>query len=87
MALIGKIRSKSGLLVGIIGLALLSFILSDYKNMLGFNEGEYGIGTVFGEKVDAIKYDITSRRVQDQDRQQAEREQKPFGEQELEAAA
>ncbi len=87
MALIGKIRSKSGLLVGIIGLALLSFILSDYKNMLGFNEGEYGIGTVFGEKVDANKYDITSRRVQDQDRQQAEREQKPFGEQELEAAA
>lgn len=87
MALIGKIRAKSGLLVGIIGLALLSFILSDYKNMLGFNEGEYGIGTVYGEKVDAIKYDITSRRVQDQDRQQAEREQKPFGEQELEAAA
>lgn len=87
MALIGKIRAKSGLLVGIIGLALLSFILSDYKNMLGFNEGEYGIGTVYGEKVDAIKYDITSRRVQDQDRQQAERDQKPFGEQELEAAA
>ena len=87
MALIGKIRAKSGLLVGIIGLALLSFILSDYKNMLGFNEGEYGIGTVFGEKVDANKYSITSGRVQDQDRQQAERDQKPFGEQELEAAA
>ena len=65
MALIGKIRSKSGLLVGVVGLALLSFILSDYKNMFGFSEGAYGIGTVFGEKVDANKYAITSQRVQD----------------------
>ena len=86
MALIGKIRSKSGLLVGVIGLALLSFILSDYKNMFGFSEGAYGIGTVFGEKVDANKYSVTSQRVQDQERTQAEQSQKPFGEQEMEAA-
>ena len=58
MALIGKIRSKSGLLVGVIGLALLSFILSDYKSMFGFSEGAYGIGTVFGEKVDPNKYSL-----------------------------
>ena len=86
MALIGKIRSKSGLLVGVIGLALLSFILSDYKSMFGFSEGAYGLGTVFGEKVDANKYSITSQRVQDQERTQAEQSQKPFGEQEMEAA-
>jgi peptidyl-prolyl cis-trans isomerase D len=87
MALIGKIRSKSGLLVGVIGLALLSFILSDYKNMFGFSEGAYGIGTVFGEKVDANIYSTTSQRVQDQERAQAEQNQKPFGEQEMEAAS
>jgi len=87
MALIGKIRSKSGLLVGVIGLALLSFILSDYKNMFGFSEGAFGIGTVFGEKVDANIYSTTSQRVQDQERAQAEQSQKPFGEQEMEAAS
>jgi len=86
MALIGKIRSKSGLLVGVIGLALLSFILSDYKSMFGFSEGAFGIGTVFGEKVDANLYQNTSMRVQDQDRQQAEQNQKPYGEQESEAS-
>ena len=87
MALIGKIRSKSGLLVGVIGLALLSFILSDYKSMFGFSEGAYGIGTVFGEKVDPNKYSLTSQRVQDQERSQAEQSQKPFGEQEMDAAS
>jgi len=87
MALIGKIRSKSGLLVGVIGLALLSFILSDYKSMFGFSEGAYGIGTVFGDKVDGNKYSATSQRVQDQERTQAEQNQKPFGEQEMEAAS
>ena len=52
MAIIGKIRSKSGLLVGIIGIALLSFILGDYQSFFGSSEGEYGIGTVYGEKID-----------------------------------
>ena len=33
-------------------MALLAFILTDYKSMFGVNEGEYGIGHVFGEKVD-----------------------------------
>ena len=56
MAIIGKIREKSFLLVIIIGLALLAFILSDYKNMFGVNEGEYGIGHVFGEKIDQEKF-------------------------------
>ena len=55
MAIIGKIREKSILLVIIIGLALLAFILSDWKGMLGDNEGEYGVGHVFGEKIDVSK--------------------------------
>lgn len=56
MAIIGKIREKSILLVIIIGLALLAFILTDYKSMFGVNEGEYGIGHVFGEKVDQVRF-------------------------------
>ena len=87
MAIIGKIREKSGLLVGIIGLALLAFILSDYKSMMGGSEGEFGIGLVDGDKVDINNYGALSSRVQDQDRAQAEKEQKPFGETEMEAAS
>ena len=78
MAIIGKIRSKSGLLVGIIGIALLSFILGDYQNFFGSGEGEYGIGTVYGEKIDANKYNVTNGKVQDQDRGQAQKEQKEY---------
>ena len=66
MAIIGKIREKSILLVMIIGLALLAFILSDYKNMFGVNEGEYGIGHVFGEKVDQVKYNTLYQKLKNQ---------------------
>jgi len=84
MAIIGKIRSKSGLLVGIIGLALLSFILGDYQSFFGSSEGGYGIGTVYGEKVDANKYSVTSGKVQEQDRGEAQKEQKEFTEEDIE---
>ena len=84
MAIIGKIRSKSGLLVGIIGLALLSFILGDYQSFFGSSEGEYGIGTVYGEKIDPNKYNETNGKVQDQDRGQAQKEQKEYTEEDIE---
>ena len=84
MAIIGKIRSKSGLLVGIIGLALLSFILGDYQSFFGSSEGEYGIGTVYGEKIDPNKYNETNGKVQDQDRGQAQKEQKDYTEEDIE---
>jgi peptidyl-prolyl cis-trans isomerase D len=87
MAIIGKIRSKSGLLVGIIGIALLSFILGDYQNFFGSGEGEYGIGTVYGEKIDANKYNVTNGKVQDQDRGQAQKEQKEYAETDIEASS
>jgi peptidyl-prolyl cis-trans isomerase D len=51
MALIGKIREKSWLLILIIGLALLAFILSDYKSIMGGYSDQYGLGTVYGTKV------------------------------------
>ena len=56
MALIGKIREKSVLLVIIIGLALLAFIAGDFFSTRGGagSTGEYGVGHVFGEKVDIL---------------------------------
>lgn len=53
MAIIGKIREKSALLVVIIGLALLAFILGGYKNSSFGTEAGMGYGTVYGEDVDA----------------------------------
>ena len=87
MAIIGKIREKSGLLVGIVGLALLAFVLGDYQSMFGSSEGIYGIGLVNGDKVNENNYSILSARVQEQDRAQAEREQKGFGDAEMAAAS
>ena len=86
MAIIGKIREKSGLLVGIVGLALLAFVLGDYQSMFGSSEGVYGIGLVNGDKVNENNYSILSARVQEQDRAQAERDQKGFGDAEMVAA-
>ena len=66
MALIGKIREKSVLLVIIIGLALLAFIAGDYFSTRGGGvEGEYGVGHVFGEKVDLNRYNYLRSKYQE----------------------
>lgn len=58
MALIGKIREKSWLLVIVIGIAMLAFIVGDLDSVFrgGGQEDVYGIGTVNGEKVDEDEY-------------------------------
>ena len=43
MALITKIRDKSWLIVGFVGIAMLAFILGDYNRMFGGSEGKYGM--------------------------------------------
>ena len=63
MAIIGKIREKSILLVIIIGIALLAFIVGDWISTRGVgNEGEYGVGHVFGEKIDQVQYDAINKK-------------------------
>lgn len=59
MALIGKIREKSWLLVAVIGIAMLAFILGDLESVFGggATEDQYGIGKVEGEKIDEEKYE------------------------------
>ena len=86
MALIGKIREKSWLLILIIGLALLAFILSDYKSIMGAYSDEYGLGTVYGTKVNAQKYDAAVQRFEQQGRMQAQQQQKEFTQQDQENA-
>jgi peptidyl-prolyl cis-trans isomerase D len=87
MALIGKIRAKSGLLVAMIGIALLAFILNDYQSLFGIGEGEYGIGLVFGDKVDPANYSIASAKFQEQERNQAAQNNKEFTETDMEASS
>lgn len=67
MAIIGKIRSKSGWIVAVLGLALLTFTFDLWKDVfLGwFGKTPTSIGTVYGEDVDGIKFDAL-RRYQDE---------------------
>jgi peptidyl-prolyl cis-trans isomerase D len=87
MALIGKIREKSWLLVMLVGLALLAFILSDYKSIMGGYSDEYGLGTVYGTKVDPQKYDQAVQRFEQQGRMQAQQQQREFSQQDQEQAS
>lgn len=61
MAIIGKIRSKSGLLVGFIFVALALFVLSDFLGGKGGgggqNPSEMVAGEVFGHEINLLEYD------------------------------
>lgn len=52
MAIIGKIRDNGWLVLIVIGIALMAFIMGDWSKITGGNEPVYGLGTVYGEKVD-----------------------------------
>ncbi len=79
MAIIGKIREKSWLLVIIIGLALLAFILGDYySGTRGGDDSVYGYGTVFGEKVNYALYDKASENFQNMDKNQFAEQQREY---------
>lgn len=68
MALIGKIREKSWLLVAVIGIAMLAFILGDLDSVFNSSgrEDQVGIGTVNGEKVDEEQYNNALQNVRNQ---------------------
>ena len=85
MAIIGKIRSHSRLLVGIIGLALLFFVFSNFFETIPqaiqkwfSGEVEYGIGTVYGEKADENAYIFYSTNFELNDKNQAVQTQKDY---------
>ena len=58
MAVIEKIRSKSGLLIGIIGFSLAAFVLGDlFSSKTGFfNGSDNSVGVIGGNKVDLMDF-------------------------------
>lgn len=86
MALIGKIREKSTLLVIVIGVALLAFILGDWEKITGGMQDSFGYGTVYGEIVDYKAYDEASRKFEEQDRMQFSQQQREYGQRDQEAS-
>lgn len=78
MALIGKIREKSLLLVILIGIALFAFIMGDWQKITGGSEDQIGYGTVYGEKVDFKKYAEASRMFQTQDSAQFAQQKREY---------
>lgn len=59
MAVIGSIRKQSGLLIVLIGLAMVLFLLGDLFSGGGsfFNQQEAIVGIIAGEKIDQIEYE------------------------------
>lgn len=70
MAIIGKIREKSWILVGIVGLALLAFILGDLRSCTDSSRSQIGYGSIDGEPVDPKLYELASRNYQVSDEQE-----------------
>lgn len=77
MALIGKIREKSWLILILIGGALLAFILTDYQKITGGVEFKYGYGTVYGEMVDMQAFDEEVNIAQENANLQAKQQGQP----------
>jgi peptidyl-prolyl cis-trans isomerase D len=57
MALIGKIREKSWLLIAVVGIAMIAFIIPEINLSGGAQVDQYGIGTINGEMLDDKDYD------------------------------
>ena len=78
MAIIGKIREKSWILVGIIGLALLAFILGDLRSCTDSSRNQIGYGSIDGEPVDTKLYELASRNYQLADEQEYRSQEREY---------
>ena len=80
MAIIGKIRDKGWLVLVVVGLALVAFILGDYwRNDQGNVEEKYGIGTIYGEKVDPVGFEDAVRIAEENSVRAAQQQQQQTG--------
>lgn len=66
MAIIGKIREKSTLILVIVGLSLVLFILGDQLTNKRATRSYVGLGEVYGEPVDETEYDLRLKSGMDQ---------------------
>ena len=76
MAIIGKIRDKSWLILIIVGGALVAFIFGDYKKGSTGVESKYGYGTVYGEKVNIEDFSTAVNTADENARRAARQQQK-----------
>ncbi|MES2798411.1 MAG: peptidylprolyl isomerase [Bacteroidota bacterium] len=86
MALIGKIREKSALMVILIGVALLAFILGDWQKITGGMEDVLGYGTVSGESIDAKAFEEAKINFESQDRNQFAQQGREFTQKDQDAS-
>lgn len=87
MAIIGKIREKSTLLVIVIGIALFAFIMGDWDKIMGGSEDEFGYGTVFNKKIEYKAYEEANEKFQEQDKGQFQQQQREYTPKDQDASA
>lgn len=56
MAVIGKIRKQSGLLIIIVGVALAAFVLGDFLKPSSGRRGVMNVGEVYGEEIPVMEF-------------------------------
>jgi len=87
MAIIGKIQERGRyLLVGFVGLALLTFIFSGLKDC-GGPAGPIAIGTVGDEEVDVMAYERKREQFELRDKNQYQQQQREYTERDAEQSA
>lgn len=67
MAIIGKIRENSVLVLIIVGVSLLLFILGDLLGNQGGSGADNVIGTAYGKPIDAVEYERRVKEMTDQE--------------------
>ncbi|MNK12770.1 Chaperone SurA precursor [compost metagenome] len=87
MAIIGRIRNMRYLLVGITGLALLTFILTGLFDKIGSSVDRGTLGTIDGDEVDTAIYNTKLRQFEFSDRQQFQQQQKEYTDKDAEQSA
>jgi peptidyl-prolyl cis-trans isomerase D len=77
MAVIGKIRSKSGLLFGVVGAAMVLFILGDLLNSGGgILRNQNNVGEIWGQSISYAEFDaLVEQRIGANQVNEAQREQ------------
>lgn len=87
MAIIGRIRNMRYLLVGITGLALLTFILTGLFDKIGSSVDRGTLGTIDGNEVDTAIFNAKLTQFEMSDRQQFQQQQREYTDKDQEASA
>lgn len=72
MALIGKIRDKSWLILVFVGVAMIAFIMGGWDSIFGGYSNSVNIGEIYGESVDYNKFNEEVKIAEENNRASAE---------------